>query len=211
MTYRKLSGAIAVVALGAAALIAFPPLPLPSPSTRWGYLAECSGAGDGLTATVNLFQTSAQGGFVEASGFIETPDGSTLQVTGFTDGDLILRRRHHRHRLDTRRRGNAGTCRFGDGQRHLHRFRKANTGSRGHQRRRGNRRKRRDPHSIERGSHPGVRRYDNPTRMRGRVRLRSTGHPAADRHPPLAPRHSHTAHCSSIGRAPSGLGSFGDP
>jgi hypothetical protein len=55
-----------------------------------GYLAECSGEADGYTASVNLFQTSAQGGFVEASGFIETPDGSTLQVTGFTDGDLIF-------------------------------------------------------------------------------------------------------------------------
>ena len=55
-----------------------------------GYLAECSGEADGYTATVNLFQTSAQGGFVEASGFIEAPDGSTLQVTGFTDGDLIF-------------------------------------------------------------------------------------------------------------------------
>jgi hypothetical protein len=90
MIYRKLSGAIAVVALGAAALIAFPASATAQPVDEVGYLAECSGAGDGHTATVNLFQTSAQGGFVEASGFIETTDGSTLQVTGFTDGDLIF-------------------------------------------------------------------------------------------------------------------------
>jgi hypothetical protein len=90
MTSRKLSRAIAVVALGAAALIAFPAAATAQPVDEAGYLAECSGAGDGYTATVNLFQTSAQGGFVEASGFIETPDGSTPQVTGFTDGDLIF-------------------------------------------------------------------------------------------------------------------------
>jgi hypothetical protein len=91
MTYRKLSSAIAVVALGAAALIAFPASATAQPVDEAGYLADlCSGEGDGYTATVNLFQTSAQGGFVEASGFIETPDGSTLQVTGFTDGDLIF-------------------------------------------------------------------------------------------------------------------------
>jgi hypothetical protein len=91
MTYRKLSRAIAVVALGAAALIAFPASATAQPVDEAGYLADlCSGAGDGYTATVNLFQTSAVGGFVEASGFIETPDGSTLQVTGFTDGDLIF-------------------------------------------------------------------------------------------------------------------------
>jgi hypothetical protein len=91
MTYRKLSRAIAVVALGAAALIAFPASATAQPVDEAGNLADlCSGEGDGYTATVNLFQTSAFGGFVEASGFIETPDGSTLQVTGFTDGDLIF-------------------------------------------------------------------------------------------------------------------------
>jgi hypothetical protein len=91
MTYRKLSRAIAVVALGVAALIAFPASATAQPVDEAGNLADlCSGAGDGYTATVNLFQTSAVGGFVEASGFIETPDGSTLQVTGFTDGDLIF-------------------------------------------------------------------------------------------------------------------------
>ena len=92
MTYRKLSSAIAVVALGAAALIAFPASATAAkPVDEVGNLADlCSGAGDGYTATVNLFQTSAFGGFVEASGFIETPDGSTLQVTGVTDGDLIF-------------------------------------------------------------------------------------------------------------------------
>lgn len=90
MTYRKLSRAIAVVALGAAALIAVPASATAQPVDEAGYLAECSGEADGSTATVNLFQTSAQGGFVEASGFIETPDGSRLQVTGFTDGDLIF-------------------------------------------------------------------------------------------------------------------------
>lgn len=89
MTYRKLSRAIAV-AVGAAALIAFPTAATAQPVDEVGYLAECSGEGDGYTASLNLFQTSAQGGFVEASGFIETPDGSTLQVTGFTDGDLIF-------------------------------------------------------------------------------------------------------------------------
>jgi hypothetical protein len=90
VTYRKLWRAIAVVALGAAALIAFPTAATAQPVVEVGYLAECSGEADGYTATLNLFQTSAQGGFVEASGFIETPDGSTLQVTGFTDGDLIF-------------------------------------------------------------------------------------------------------------------------
>ena len=85
MTYRKVSRAIAVVALGAAALIAFPASATAQPVDEAGNLAECSGEADGYTATVNLFQTSAQGGFVEASGFIETPDGSTLQVAGFTD------------------------------------------------------------------------------------------------------------------------------
>jgi hypothetical protein len=89
MTYRKLSRAIAV-AVGAAALIAFPTAATAQPVDEVGYLAECSGEGDDYTASLNLFQTSAQGGFVEASGFIETPDGSTLQVTGFTDGDLIF-------------------------------------------------------------------------------------------------------------------------
>ena len=90
MNYRKLSSAIAVVALAAAALIAFPTSATAQPVDEAGNLAECSGEADGYTATVNLFQTSAQGGFVEASGFIETPNGSTLQVTGFTDGDLIF-------------------------------------------------------------------------------------------------------------------------
>jgi hypothetical protein len=90
VTYRTLWRAIAVVALGAAALISLPASAIAQPVDEAGYLAECSGAADGYTATVNLFQTSAVGGFVEASGFIETPDGSTLQVTGFTDGDLIF-------------------------------------------------------------------------------------------------------------------------
>jgi hypothetical protein len=91
MTCRKLSRAITVVALGAAALIAFPASATAQPVDEVGNLADlCSGEGDGSTATVNLFQTSAFGGFVEASGFIETPDGSTLQSTGFTDGDLIF-------------------------------------------------------------------------------------------------------------------------
>jgi hypothetical protein len=90
MNYRKLSSAIAVVALGAAALIAIPTPATAQPVDEAGNLAECSGEADGYTATVNLFQTSAFGGFVEASGFIETPNGSTVQVTGFTDGDLIF-------------------------------------------------------------------------------------------------------------------------
>jgi hypothetical protein len=90
MTYRTLWRTLAVVTLGAAALISFPASATAQPVDEVGYLAECSGEADGYTATVNLFQTSAVGGFVEASGFIETPDGSTLQVTGFTDGDLIF-------------------------------------------------------------------------------------------------------------------------
>jgi hypothetical protein len=92
MTYRKLSRAIAVVALGAAALIAFPASATAAkPVDEVGNLADlCSGAGDGYTATVNLFQSSAAGGVVVAEAFIETPDGSTLQSTGFTDGDLIF-------------------------------------------------------------------------------------------------------------------------
>jgi hypothetical protein len=90
MTYRTLWRTLAVVTLGAAALISLPASATSQPVDEVGYLAECSGAADGYTATVNLFQTSAQGGFVEASGFIETPDGSTLLVTGFTDGDLIF-------------------------------------------------------------------------------------------------------------------------
>jgi hypothetical protein len=90
MTYRTLWRALAGVTLGAAALISFPASAISQPVDEVGYLAECSGEADGYAASVNLFQTSAQGGFVEASGFIETPDGSTLLVTGFTDGDLIF-------------------------------------------------------------------------------------------------------------------------
>jgi hypothetical protein len=40
---------------------------------------------------VNLFQSSAAGGVVVAEAFIKTPDGSTLQSTGFTDGDLFTK------------------------------------------------------------------------------------------------------------------------
>jgi hypothetical protein len=46
MTYRKLSRAIAVVALGAAALIAFPASATAQPVDEAGNLADlCSGAG----------------------------------------------------------------------------------------------------------------------------------------------------------------------
>ena len=92
MICRKLSRAIAVVALGGAALIAIPTSATAAkPVDEVGNLADlCSGEGDGYTATVNLFQSSAAGGVVVAEAFIETPDGSTLQSTGFTDGDLIF-------------------------------------------------------------------------------------------------------------------------
>jgi hypothetical protein len=90
MTYRKLWRSIVVVAVGAAALIASPTTATAAkPVDEVGNLADlCSGEGDGYTATVNLFQSSAAGGVVVADAFIETPDGSTL--TGFTDGDLLF-------------------------------------------------------------------------------------------------------------------------
>jgi hypothetical protein len=90
MTYRKLWRSIVVVAVGAAALIASPTSATAAkPVDEVGNLADlCSGEGDGYTATVNLFQSSAAGGVVVADAFIETPDGSTL--TGFTDGDLLF-------------------------------------------------------------------------------------------------------------------------
>ena len=61
MTYRKLWRAIAVVASSAAALIALPTSATAQPVDEVGNLAECSGEAEGSTATVNLFQTSAQG------------------------------------------------------------------------------------------------------------------------------------------------------
>jgi hypothetical protein len=54
--------------LGAAALIAFPTAATAQPVVEVGYLAECSGEADSYTATLNLFQTSAQGGFVKPRG-----------------------------------------------------------------------------------------------------------------------------------------------
>jgi hypothetical protein len=91
MTYRKLSRVSAVVAFGAAALIALPTSATAQPVDEAGKVADlCSGEGDGYTATVNLFQSSALGGVVVAEAFIETPDGSTLLSSGFTDGDLLF-------------------------------------------------------------------------------------------------------------------------
>jgi hypothetical protein len=94
MTYRKLSRAITVVALGAAALMAFPAAASAQPGTgviyEEGYVVECSGAGDGYTASVTLYENSRFGD--EASVVIETADGTLLGVTNdgpfLTDGTI---------------------------------------------------------------------------------------------------------------------------
>jgi hypothetical protein len=66
MTYRKLSRAIAVVALGVAALLACPAAASAQPARpgvtqEQGYVVECSGAGDGYTAIVTLYENSQFG------------------------------------------------------------------------------------------------------------------------------------------------------
>ena len=94
MTCRKLSRAITAVALSAAALMAFPAAASAEPGTgaviEQGYLVECSGAGDGYTATVTLYENSLFGD--EASVVIESADSTLLGATGdgpfLTDGTI---------------------------------------------------------------------------------------------------------------------------
>jgi hypothetical protein len=94
MTYRKLSQAITMVALGAAALIAIPAAASAEPGTgavnEQGYLVECIGAGDGYTARVSLYQNSLFGD--ETAVFIETADstltGDTTDGPFLTDGTI---------------------------------------------------------------------------------------------------------------------------
>jgi hypothetical protein len=89
MMCRKLSRVIAVVALGAAALMAFPAAASAEPGTgaviEQGYLVECSGAGDGYPAPVSLYENSLFGD--EAAVVIESAD-STL-TGGTTDGPFL--------------------------------------------------------------------------------------------------------------------------
>jgi hypothetical protein len=92
MTYRKLSRAITVVALAAAALMAFPAAATAQPGVihEEGYIVQCSGAGDGYTASVSLYENSQ---FVdEAQVVIETADGTLIGVTNdgpfLTDGTI---------------------------------------------------------------------------------------------------------------------------
>jgi hypothetical protein len=92
MTYRKLSRAIMVVALGAAALMAFPAAATAQPGVAHeeGYVVECSGAGDGYTASVTLYENSQFGN--EATVVIETADSTLIGVTSdgpfLTDGTI---------------------------------------------------------------------------------------------------------------------------
>lgn len=92
MTYRKLSRAIAVVALGAAALMAFPATASGQPpfDEEVGFVVECFGDGEGYTATVTLFQTTAVQAPTPASAtvIIETSDGIVL--AGETTGDVLF-------------------------------------------------------------------------------------------------------------------------
>jgi hypothetical protein len=92
MTYRKLSRAITVVALGAAALMAFPAPASAQPGVTHeeGYVVECSGAGDDFTASVTLYQNSQFPD--EATVVIETADSTLIGVTDagpfLTDGTI---------------------------------------------------------------------------------------------------------------------------
>ena|SRR5829696_8495144 len=87
MTYRKLSRAILVVVLGAAALMAFPTAASAQPGVthQEGYVVECSGTGDGYTATVSLYENSQFGD--EATVVINTADSTLIGVT--TDGPFL--------------------------------------------------------------------------------------------------------------------------
>jgi hypothetical protein len=94
MTYRRLSRVITVVALGAAALVAFPAAASAQPGAgvvhEEGYVVECSGAGGGVTASVTLYENSQFGD--EATVVIETADSTLIGVTGdgpfLTDGTI---------------------------------------------------------------------------------------------------------------------------
>ena len=86
MTYRKLSRAITAIALGAAALVAFPTSATAQPRVHEeGFVVECSGAGDGYTASVTLFQNSQFGN--EATVVIETSDSTLIGLT--SDGPFL--------------------------------------------------------------------------------------------------------------------------
>jgi hypothetical protein len=91
MIYRKLSRAITVV-LGAGALVAFPASATAQPpfEEEVGFVVECSGEGDGYTASVTLFQTTAGAAEFPASAtaIIETSDGTV--VAGETTGDVLF-------------------------------------------------------------------------------------------------------------------------
>ena len=86
MTYRKLSRAMMVVALGAAAMMVFPTTATAQPRVHQeGYVVECSGAGDGYTAFVTLYENSQFGD--EATVRIETAD--TTLLGGRSDGPFL--------------------------------------------------------------------------------------------------------------------------
>jgi hypothetical protein len=91
MSYRKLSRAV-TVALGAGALMAFPASATAQPpfEEEVGFVVECSGEGDGYTASVTLFQTTAGEAEAPASAtvVIETSDGTV--VAGETTGDVLF-------------------------------------------------------------------------------------------------------------------------
>ena len=91
MRHRKLSS-IAVVAVGAAALVGVPASATAAqPVNEVGYLADtCTGEADGYTASVDLYQTSAFGGFAYVGALISTPDDDTLLNTAVPEGDLLF-------------------------------------------------------------------------------------------------------------------------
>jgi hypothetical protein len=92
MTYRKLSRAIAVAALGATALMAFPASAAAQPpfEEEVGFVVECFGEGEDYTASVTLFQTTAMEAPAPASAtvIIEQSDGTVL--AGETTGEVLF-------------------------------------------------------------------------------------------------------------------------
>jgi hypothetical protein len=87
LTYRKLSRAVAVVALSAATLMALPASATAQPVKQVGYVADtCTGAGEDFTAVVQLVENSAFG--AEATVRIETSAGGEL-FGATTDGPFF--------------------------------------------------------------------------------------------------------------------------
>jgi hypothetical protein len=87
ITYRKLSRAVAVVALSAATLMALPASATAQPVKQVGYVADtCTGAGEDFTAVVQLVENSAFG--AEATVRIETSAGGEL-FGATTDGPFF--------------------------------------------------------------------------------------------------------------------------